>query len=376
MTAVVEVGPATVRGVYRAGMQWVSAGLEAIDDDVVLIDDHPVDVADVWRTIIRDTVGGSVDSVVLVFPTWWPSMRVDRVSESANMVVTDVSVMRRAHVLPDDRTVLVEIEPEFLVVSARSGVVAVVSDTERLAAAIPPRARVVVDVTEEAGLRAAAIADHLRGNGLVVTSADSDWVKHGVAASFAREVAQAPQERPKSKRGDRAVVAGALLTAAVLCGAYVVRPDAPPPLPAMPVTLLVEGRLGVMVPARWPVQRITSGPGSARVQLVSPEDGDLAVHITQSPLAPQQSHQQVEDALRRALSEAPDGVFVDFDTAGRRADRHVLRYREIRADRHIEWFVLIDKSLRIAIGCQSAPGREDAVREACDQAIRSAHAVL
>jgi len=38
--------------------------------------------------------------------------------------------------------------------------------------------------------------------------------------------------------------------------------------------------------------------------------------------------------------------------------------------------VLIDGSLRIAIGCQSAPGHEDAVRQACDQAVRSAHAVF
>ena len=57
-------------------------------------------------------------------------------------------------------------------------------------------------------------------------------------------------------------------------------------------------------------------------------------------------------------------------------DQSVVTYREIRADRHITWFVLIDESLRIAIGCQSAPGHEEAVREACDQAIRSAHAVF
>src|SRR4029077_9102531 len=40
------------------------------------------------------------------------------------------------------------------------------------------------------------------------------------------------------------------------------------------------------------------------------------------------------------------------------------------------WAVLVDDSLRIAIGCQSAPGHEEAVREACDQAIRSAHGVF
>jgi type VII secretion-associated protein (TIGR03931 family) len=366
MTAVVEVGPATVRGVCYPRAQCVSAGIEAIDDDLVLIDEHPVDVVEVWRTIMRDAVGGSVDRVVLVFPTWWHSVRVERVRAAAETVASDVCVMRRAQVLPDDRTVLVEAAPEFVVVSAPSGVVAVVNDVERLAAAIPPGARVVVDLSEDQH----AIADRLRRNGVDVTIAAADWIADALAEDFGQEQA----DQPKRRRGVTAVVAGTLLTAAALCGGYVARPDAP--APAVPTTLLVEGRLGVMVPARWPVKRITSGPGSARLQLVSPEDRNLALHITQSPLAPRQSHQQVEDALRSALSEAPDGVFADFEPAGDRAGRAVLTYREIRADRHIEWFVVIDESLRIAIGCQSAPGRAAAVREACDEAIRSAHAVF
>jgi len=54
----------------------------------------------------------------------------------------------------------------------------------------------------------------------------------------------------------------------------------------------------------------------------------------------------------------------------------VVTYREIRQDHHIAWIVLVDGSLRIAVGCQSAPGHEEAVREVCDEAIRSAHAVF
>jgi type VII secretion-associated protein (TIGR03931 family) len=142
------------------------------------------------------------------------------------------------------------------------------------------------------------------------------------------------------------------------------------------MTLLVEGRVGVMVPARWAVERITSGPGSARLQVVSPDDADVAVHITQSPLVPEQSLEQVGESLRTALREQPDGVFVDFNPSGRRAEQPVVTYREIRRDRHITWAVLVDKSLRIAIGCQSAPAREDAVRVVCEQAIQSAHAVF
>jgi type VII secretion-associated protein (TIGR03931 family) len=142
------------------------------------------------------------------------------------------------------------------------------------------------------------------------------------------------------------------------------------------MTLLVEGRVGVMVPALWEVQRVTSGPGSARVQVVSPDDATLALHITQSSLAAQQSHEQMAESLRRVLGQEPDGVFIEFNPSDSRADHAVATYREIRQDRHVRWFVQIDRSLRIAVGCQSAPGHDDAVREVCDQAIRSAHAVF
>lgn len=142
------------------------------------------------------------------------------------------------------------------------------------------------------------------------------------------------------------------------------------------MTLLVEARVGVMVPAQWVVQRVTSGPGSARLQVVSSTDDDIAVHVTQSPLGPHSSDKEVAESLRSALSQQPDGVFVEFNPSDRRADRPVVTYREVRAGRQIAWAVLIDGSLRIAIGCQSARGHEAAVREACDQAIASAHAVF
>ncbi len=47
---VVEVGPATVRGPNHADAEWVSAGIDGIDDELTLIDDRPVEVADVWRS--------------------------------------------------------------------------------------------------------------------------------------------------------------------------------------------------------------------------------------------------------------------------------------------------------------------------------------
>jgi len=380
---VVEVGPAIVRGPNHANAEWVSAGIEGIDDELTLIDERPIDVADVWRTVMHDVVAGSAETIVVVCPTWWASSRVDRIRDAASTVANDVVMMRRAQALSDRLSTVVEIAPEFVVVSLPGGDMQVVAhgDTDAVLAKIPMSTAVVVDGpegVEGAGQLAAAIADRLRANGVTVTIADREWVRRCEDALPSREEARgADADSSTDRRGrGRAVFAGTLLSAAVLCGGFAARQDVHPSTASMPMTLLVEGRVGVMVPAQWVVERITTGPGSARVQVVSPDDADIAVHIAQSSLAPHHSHEQVAESLRSALREEPDGVFVDFNPSDRRADQPVMTYREIRADHHIAWVVLIDKSVRIAIGCQSAPGHEEAVREVCDQAIRSAHALF
>ena len=167
-----------------------------------------------------------------------------------------------------------------------------------------------------------------------------------------------------------------VLSTVVLCsGVAAVHDSSSDRVDDMPMTLLTEGRIGLMVPATWTAQRITSGPGSARVQVVSPTDADVALHVTQSILAQPSSLAKTADTLLAALTESVDGAFVDFNPSDRRADRDAVTYREIRPERIIAWTVLIDGTARIAIGCQSLPRREHLVREVCDRAIRSAHAV-
>ena len=383
---VVEVGPATVRGPNHVDAEWVSAGIDGIDDELTLIGERPVAVADVWRAVMQDVVGDCADGIVLVCPTWWASSRVDRVRDAACAVAKDVVVVRRAQVLrdglPDRLATVVEIAPDFVVVSPPGGDLLVVArgDTDAVLARIPPSMAVLLDGPDGvvgAYPLVAAIADRLRANGVAVTVADREWVRRGVDALPSQDDAHEPETRPVRYRSRRAtaVLAGTLLSAAALCGGFAARQHVPRPAD-IPMTLLVEGRVGVMVPTQWIVQRVTSGPGSARMQVVSPTDAQVAVHVTQSSLALHQSHDAVAESLRSALSQEPDGVFVDFNPSDRRAGQPVVTYREIRADHHIAWVVLVDGSLRIAIGCQSAPGHEEAVREVCDQTIRSAHAVF
>jgi type VII secretion-associated protein (TIGR03931 family) len=141
-----------------------------------------------------------------------------------------------------------------------------------------------------------------------------------------------------------------------------------------PTTYLVEGRVALTVPADWPTQRVVGGPGSARVQVTSPSDPEVALHVTQSPVAGETLSGTAE-RLKRAIDAEPAGVFVDFNPYGTSAGRPAVTYREVRAGHQVWWTVLLDGVVRISVGCQSRPGGEDAVRDVCEQAVRSAHAV-
>jgi type VII secretion-associated protein (TIGR03931 family) len=395
---IVEVGPGIVRGPNDGQAEWVSAALEYIDDDIALIDDHPVSVADVWREVLRTAAGGSVESIALVCPTWWSSSRIDRVRDAAHTVAMNVVVLQRSLVLreglPNQLATVVEIAPQFVVISSPDADVAVVTRGDGPAAVakaveqeVGASTPVLVDApagVEGAVLLGASIADRLRSQQVAVAIPDARWVRREAVTWLAHQRPQTPDPdgvsglppADRSRRG-RAVLAGALLSAAALCGGFAVR-DGPsgPPSEDIPVTLLVEGRVGVKVPAQWEVQRITSGPGSARVQIVSPSDADIVVHITQSSIPSQQTLATAADGLRKALADQPEGVFVDFNPDDRRGDKPAVTYREVRADHQVAWMVLIDHDVRIAIGCQSAPGREQFVRDACGEAVRSVHAVF
>jgi type VII secretion-associated protein (TIGR03931 family) len=166
-----------------------------------------------------------------------------------------------------------------------------------------------------------------------------------------------------------AVVLAAAGPAVAAMGRHGVRhPD------TMPTTFLVEGRVALSVPANWPTARVVAGPGSARVQVTSPSDPEVALHVTQSPV-PDETLSDTAERLKHAIDAEPAGVFVDFNPSGNSAGRPAVTYREVRASHEVRWTVLLDGTVRISIGCQSRPAGEDAVRDVCEQAVRSAHAI-
>lgn len=380
-SVVVEVGPVTVRGPGPVSADLAVAAVAGIDDEIVLVDDEPVAVADLWVEVL-DTAGAGARALILVCPTWWTSVRCDRVRDAASS--SEVVVMQRVQALsaslPDVSPVVVEIADEVVMVSAvHADGVALARhpegdpDPDAVARAVVAIAGtstpVVVDAPAEVAGAVAlgnAVVAALHHRGVEVTLADTrTW----------REVLAVPDTPVDEQLGSRVrigrfTICAAAALVAVLGGIGFAVQDPPAGKPSM--TVLVEGRVGVQIPAGWTVRRITEGPGSARVQVVSPTDPQLMIHLTQSGV----DDSTVADTLRRALREQPAGVFVDFDPSAVVAARPVVSYREIRTGREIRWAVFVDGTVRIAVGCQSAPGRDEAVRAACEAATRSAHAVF
>jgi type VII secretion-associated protein (TIGR03931 family) len=197
-----------------------------------------------------------------------------------------------------------------------------------------------------------------------------------VAAVSSTPRAACPPDEPRRRRRSWPLpVATATATAIALIAAVGWSGPGPPaaaPGPAVPESaVLVEGRVEVRVPPHWIIERIIGGPGSRRVQVSSPAQADVALHITQS-YAPESTLAQAAEILRRAIAGESAGVFVDFRATDAVAGRPAVTYREVRPGRVIRWTVLPAGATRISIGCQSPPTAQGAVQAACDEAVRSA----
>jgi type VII secretion-associated protein (TIGR03931 family) len=381
---VVEVGPGTIRAANAADPELVSVALSDIDDDIALLADCPVAVQDVWHDIMGTVVGSNVDTVVLVCPAWWSSTRIERVRQAACTAATDIVVLERNTLLRQEIAAgdtIVEIAPDIAVVTAFGTITAVISRAEgpvatadAVVAAAGAPTGVVVDAPAGvlgADVLASMIVTRLRAIGVPAKIVGDGWVRRAATTQSTDFVA--PRSGTFRGRQAMAVAAGALCAVAVVGGFAAMR-DNRSRAEDLPMTLLVEGRVAAMVPATWTAQRVTSGPGSARVQVLSPTDGDIALHITQSVVPVPSTLAQTADALRAALDERA-GAFVEFNPSDRRGDRPAVTYLEIRRERRIEWTVVVDGPVRIAVGCESTSGREHLVRDACDRAIRSARTV-
>ena len=419
--AIVEVGPGRVRrlccGTAVAADDEMSeryaAALGAIDDQVALVDGRPVTVASLWHDALRSLDCGSPDAtkaMIVVHPSWWPASRVGVVTAAANGAVMQPRswLLRQASTAPE-ATVVVEIAERLVSIagdSKRERLVAVPRRTglrpvaEEVAAIVAqlrrgPTSVVLIDAPSAvagapavATLIAAAVRDAHNGQtAVVVDDARLTQLAHSVRLpedDLAQGAAAAVGVGPRARKLSGIAAAGVVLAVAAPAVAAVARNGAPA-TEAARATFLVEGRVALTVPANWPTQRVLGGPGSARVQVTSPSDPEVALHVTQSPVpdATRETHEPDEtneslkgtaERLKRAIDAEPAGVFVDFNPSAVSVGRSAVTYREVRAGHQVRWTVLLDGAVQISIGCQSRPGGEDAVRELCEQAVRSAHA--
>ncbi|MEO6792428.1 MAG: type VII secretion-associated protein [Mycobacterium sp.] len=382
--AVIEAGPATVRRLCCGAGELAGsvAALEWIDDPIALVDGQPVAMPELLRSVL--TCPAPVESVEVVHPSWWPARRVELFTTAARALADDVATRPRSAVLSGacGATIVVEIAARLVAVT---GAVAPeitaeprIGSPDEVAAAVVDRvaalvrdhpAAVVIDAPAGvggAGALATMIAERLPGQAQVVV-VDELPVTRAAATPVVADLAPAP-----TRTGGRLRLAMAAALGVVALGLRAHHD--PPPDPAIPATYLMEGRVAVQVPTDWPVRRVTGGPGSARVEVVSPTDARLVLHVTQAPAAGE-TLAAVAEPLQRALNLADPGVFVGFDPVGSSAGRPAVTYREVRDGHYVDWVVLVDHAVRIGIGCQSGPGGDDALRPVCEQAVRSAHAV-
>lgn len=364
---VVVVGPEAVRGAGPADPELVRTALAHIDDRLVVYRDEVKAVRALWAELLADVEG---NDVVVVLPSWWSGTRVALVESVLAAPGRTVGVVRRIDACRHGA--VVELGAEFAVV--HRGVQPCVAvprgsaAVARIAAALNEATRVTIDVPE--GIAAAPelaseLVRRLRHRGVDVVRADDTAV-----AAAARDLPDVPAQPRRSWRPAAPLV----LAAAAVCalGTAAALQSGPEPRPA--TRWVVEGLVTVEVPAEWAVERVTEGPGSARVQVVSPDEPRVVIHLTYARVPGHESLGQTAEVLRTAIGAESEGRFVDFDAELSRAGRTGVGYRERRRDSTVDWMVVLDGGVRIAVGCERAQ-RADGWPQACEHAVATARRV-
>lgn len=378
-----------------------------------------------------------LDSMLLIHPTTWSSGRRTLLSNAARMMAATLTVRSRAFALAERgvRTdlsgrsfVVVEVSPgevavtvvghgsagepastvrhleerswetktaadvaravaravEEVVRSERAGVAAILVDSADADAEVGEAIVVAVDrigltpgvsqVAEDAVFRDAGQAR--RVSAFIEGPADEPAVARRpewTPASSARSVPRLPAWWPVAVIG---LAAAIVVTGVVLTVAFSRERQPSPTSPVVATSLLVEGRVQFVVPAEWAVRRIPAGgAGSARVEVISPEDPEAIVHVTQVRVKSTETLASTAETLRAAMGKEPPGVFMHFKADDLMMGRPAVSYTEVREGHDVAWTVLLDGDLRIGVGCQFKKDNYAAVQQGCELAIRTVSAV-
>ena len=381
--SVVVVGPGVVCGPGAVPAELVSVALAAIDDPLTVHAGRVVAVRDVWTELMRTALAGERDRAVVLVPSWWPRARVALVEAATRESTARVLIQRRGRASQRESSDVIELGPHCVVVHSAVGGRRVLRSgpAEHIAEGVlgwlPAATSVIIDVPDgvpECASVAIELSRRMRERGITVRTVDDDGVRRATLADNRTGVDGRSSRVGRVHFGKQrvAMFVGALVVIGALAAAAL-GPRTRGSEPEL-VAWVVEGRVAVELPAHWPVQRVSAGTGSPRVQVNSPGDPRVAVHVTQARVRAQETLQQTADVLRAALEQQPDGLFVDFDPHGERAGRAAVTYRELRTAIAVDWVVLLDGAVRIAVGCQH-PVEQSGPGATCERAVRSAHAV-
>ncbi|OHT88806.1 type VII secretion-associated protein [Mycobacteroides saopaulense] len=426
-------------GVREAGRSDVWSAVAALDDEMALLPGRVVPSRALWAALFESlltdrNVPVCLDSMVLIHPTTWGPVRRTLLSSAARMMAATLTVRSRAFALAE-RGVRADLSGRsFVVVEVSPGEVAVTVvgrgsdgepastvrhledrpwETKSAVAVARAVGRAVEEVVrnEPAGVAAILVDSPDRGMGeAIVDAVDRIGLTPGVTQvaedSVFRDVGQPPRvsafldetaEDPAAVQDSEwtparparsasrlpqwwPVAAIGLAAATVVTGVVQTvastRERLAPTTPVVATSLLVEGRVQLMVPAEWAVRRIPAGgSGSARVEVISPEDSEAMVHVTQVRVKSSETLAATADTLRAAMDKESSGVFTDFTADDSKMGRQAVTYTEVRKGHDIAWTVLLDNDLRIGLGCQYKKDSYSDVSQACEMAIRTAHAV-
>lgn len=428
----------TAEGIQEAGRADVRPAVAALDDDMALLPGRVVPSRALWAALFESLLTDRnapvrLDSLVLIHPTTWGPARRTLLSSAARMMAATLTVRSRAFALAERGVradlsgrslVVVEVSPKEVAVALvgpgsdgepaatvrhledrswetrsaadvaravgravervvrdeRPGVAAILVDS-----ADKDMGEAIVDAIDRIGLTPGvsqvAVDSVFREMGQVART--SAFLDQGVVEPVATRPASAwtpgapARSTPRLPRWWPAAAIG-LAAAIVVTGVVltVAATRSRPPAPAIATSLLVEGRVQLMVPAEWAVRRIPAGgAGSARVEVISPADPEAVVHVTQVRVKPAETLAATAETLRAAMEKEPQGAFTDFRADDRKMDRPAVTYTEVREGHDIAWTVLLDGDMRIGVGCQFKKDSYADVRQACELATRTVHAI-
>ncbi|MBB5912801.1 type VII secretion-associated protein (TIGR03931 family) [Nocardia transvalensis] len=131
----------------------------------------------------------------------------------------------------------------------------------------------------------------------------------------------------------------------------------------------VFGRVRTQIPAGWHIASQTD----ARVDLAPDGGARQRITLTQKPLAPGATADDVAHSLESQIQRRPPGTVTELRRDPSFGGRPGLSYEEYPPDgTTVRWQVLVDSGVQVSIGCQYPSGSWQPLAPTCEQFVHDA----